>query len=673
MLPRLFFAFCVVTLIVGSTSAQSASTSGTKYDLYLTRIAAAEALLHLNKISEARAYLESCSPNERGLEWRFLNAALDQSASTGAPPSGTVYTTSALSPDGKVFATAGSDKIVRLYSHPDLRLLRELKGHTGSVSTVAFNSAGSRLVSGGRDHTVIVWDVASGISVASNAAVFSQGIYQARFSHDDALVGVVTWELDRTRTPPVIGFAKILDANDLREIRKIETDNHPAAGIVFLPGDSSVIVSTWGEVVYSFNVADGTLNWKYDLSDPSEYNAFHSLALSPDGTTAAAGATDHRIHLINTADGTVRRRIERWEGHTKTLKALSFSRDGRWLASAGEDQTIHLWNTSDHTKRASLIGHVGTVNGLSWSPDGHALLSTSTDSTLKTWDLAQPFQRSATILDFGPWQTPVSADGRYFAAPGSDKKLLIYETATLTPHADLGAQSGLSADLSHDGRSLATASFDGLVRVWDIPDRRQVHALKGHSARVDGVAWLKASGRVVSVGDSTLRVWNAATGASEKVITVPKSPFRLLAHPDGSRVFVSCGDGAVRVYDAGTWTEAGSMTCGGSIQEMAISRDGKRLAVFAGRNIELWDTKTFQRRNELRGHEAAGYGVGFSPDGRYLVSGSYDQTFKLWDLDRGTCTLTYHGFDDAPYNTKFVSDRSLLITSGQGKVWVYRF
>jgi WD40 repeat protein len=171
----------VSALVSAAAWGQILSTGDSSYDLYLTRIAAAEALLQLNKVSEARAHLAACNERERGFEWRFLNAALDQSSATTRMPAGVMYNAMCLSPNGQVLATAGSDKIIRLLSYPDLRLIRELKGHTGSVNTIDFSSDGTRLVSGGRDRSLILWDVATGGTLATNTSSFSQGIYQVRF------------------------------------------------------------------------------------------------------------------------------------------------------------------------------------------------------------------------------------------------------------------------------------------------------------------------------------------------------------------------------------------------------------------------------------------------------------------------------------------------------------
>jgi WD40 repeat protein len=111
----------------------------------------------------------------------------------------------------------------------------------------------------------------------------------------------------------------------------------------------------------------------------------------------------------------------------------------------------------------------------------------------------------------------------------------------------------------------------------------------------------------------------------------------------------------------------------GDLQEMAISPDGKLLAVFAGRHIRIWDCPTHRLKFVLDGHLSGGYGLDFSPDSRYLISGSYDQTFKLWNLDRGQCTLTFHGYEETIYSCKFLSDRSLLIGTAQGLMRFYDF
>jgi WD40 repeat protein len=77
---------------------------------------------------------------------------------------------------------------------------------------------------------------------------------------------------------------------------------------------------------------------------------------------------------------------------------------------------------------------------------------------------------------------------------------------------------------------------------------------------------------------------------------------------------------------------------------------------------------------KLTGHEQTGYAIGFSPDSKYLISGSYDQTFKLWNLERkGNCTLTFHGYEETVYTSKFIDNRRIFIGSSQGMMYFYDF
>ena len=662
----------LVSILSASVWGQKNQSNDDAYKLYLTQIAASEAFLQLNKISEARSYLNACDKKYRGLEWNFLNACLDQSANTITRP-GASFSDIQLSPDNKLIAVSSSDSVILLYSYPEKKLIKELKGHKASVSTLAFSSDGKKLASGGRDHAVIIWDIATGKPIAKNDQSFSQGVYQVRFSHDNSLLGVVSWELLRDKRPPVNGFLKLLNATDAAEVKKIDTEPHPAAGVVFTNDDKNVIVSAWGEITFSYEVASGKTNWTYDLSDAEEYNAFHSIDISPDGKTIALGSTDHRIHLLNSSDGKLIRRIEPWEGHTKTVKAVKFTKDGKWLASAGEDQTILIFNTDNYKEKKSLIGHTHTVSGLSWSNDGSRLLSSSQDGTMKEWNISNPFEKKYEICDFGPWQTPFTHDKKYFAAPCSDTNLVMYDVATGKPFMKFAKQSGLCADVSKDSKWMVTASFDGIVRVWDINTSVESKTLKGHTRRVDGVAYMNSTNYILSVGDSTLRVWDRISGEAVKIISLKGSPFRIVIHPNETYVYISFPDGVIKVYDTKTWNEAGKMKCDADIREMAISADGSLLGSFSGRFVEVWDIKTLKRKWKLEGHEQSGYGIGFSPDNRYLISGSYDQTFKLWDLSSGKCTLTYHGYEDVVYNCKILSGNEIFVATSQGMIFYYKF
>ena len=170
-----------------------------------------------------------------------------------------------------------------------------------------------------------------------------------------------------------MGFAKILDGQTGRELKKIETEPHPASGIVFTNEGQTAIVATWGEIVYAYNIQSGEVIWKYDLSDPEAYNSFHSIDLSPDGKSVLLGNTDHRIYFLNSSTGELQKRIEPWEGHSKTIKAVQYTSDGMHFASAGEDQSILVWDANDFSRKNKLIGHIGTVTGLCWSKDGSRL------------------------------------------------------------------------------------------------------------------------------------------------------------------------------------------------------------------------------------------------------------------------------------------------------------
>lgn len=663
-----FFPILIFGLVW--TKGHGQNPTDESYQLYLTQVAAAEAFLQLNKISTAKEYLNACAEEYRDVEWDFLHAFLDQSRQTITKGEEVGFSDVELSPDGKTLAVAASDSTITIYTIPEMQVQYELKGHKSGVNTIDFSHDGKFIASGGRDHTVIVWDLESMEMKWKNDHSFSQGIYQVRFSQDDSKVGVVSWELvDRK----VEGFAKILDATTGAEQKRIYTEPHPAAGIVFTDQDQHIVVSCWGERVYCFDIATGEQVWLYDLYDAEGYNSFHSIDLSPDGKHVVVGSTDHRIYTLSADSGTVEHTIEPWEGHTKTIKALAYTPDGSRFASAGEDQTIYVWDAATYTKQYTLIGHTEKVASLCWA-NGSTLISVSADGEMRVWDVNKPFERTYKgVCEYGPWQNPLTSDGRYFVAACTDKNVSMYEASTGKLHVKLGEHSAICADASADDKYAVTSSWDGVVRLWNIAEGKEQLTLEGHTSRVDGIAFLDATQQIVSVGDTTLRVWSVKDG-SDKIVRLSTRPFRLVLSPDEQTAYIGSRSGKVLYYNTKSWKHEVMLEGTSELNEMAVSPDGKYLATFCGRVIEIWNTSTHELVYSLTGHDEGGYAVGFSSDSRYLVSGSYDQTFKLWNLEKnGMCTLTFHGYDHIVYTSKFIGDRVLLIGSSQGLMHYYSF
>ena len=232
---------------------------------------------------------------------------------------GAIIASMAFSPDGWVLASRGKDHTVQLWNPATGQQLRALTGHTGPVRSVAFSPDGQVLASAGYDNTARLWNPATGQQL-------------------------------RALTGQIIAFS--LDGQFLAS------------------ADNDFTIRLW-------NPATGqqlrTLR--------GHTNRIHSLAFGSGPVLASAGA-DATIRLWNPATG---RRLPTLTGHDGNVLSVAFSPDGRILASSGYDSTVRLWDLATSQQTRVLTGHTDQVESVAFSPDGQVLASTGHDSTVRLW------------------------------------------------------------------------------------------------------------------------------------------------------------------------------------------------------------------------------------------------------------------------------------------------
>ncbi|MFY9573142.1 MAG: hypothetical protein WAV20_17210, partial [Blastocatellia bacterium] len=316
------------------------------------------------------------------------------------------------------------------------------------------------------------------------------------------------------------------------------------------------------------------------------------------------------------------------QGHTDSISHISWSASSRFLATASRDRTIRLWDVTDAglASHADVPeGHIRDVSAVAWSPDGKVLASLGSDC-IRIWD-PHTGQLEHALKPDGGWFRAMawSPDSRVLTAARDTGEIISWKTTNWRPRDSwvVGGPFNNSVEWSRGGETLAVGRIDGEIQLWreHKGEHECVARLAGHRMHVDRLAWSPYERYLASSSwDGTVRLWDvtlkrqfglpleqnagktcelawsadgrllASSGAGHNVrvweqaelkciFSVPMGPATALAWSSDNRFLALGADGIVWLWDTSSSRFVGSVRCLSRVKALQFSQDGSLLMV----------------------------------------------------------------------------------------------
>jgi WD40 repeat protein/serine/threonine protein kinase len=227
------------------------------------------------------------------------------------------------------------------------------------------------------------------------------------------------------------------------------------------------------------------------------------------------------------------------------------------------------------------------------------------------------------------------------------------------------------------------AAATGALALREVESGREIFAHRGWPGAVQAVAFspdgkcvVAGTGTTDAVTGAVLTCHDALTGetlwkAEERQVNI----LGLAYSPDGKTIAAGCGGfnnyggiGYVRIRDSTSGKLVGQIPGGpGGVASVAFSPDGSQFALANRGVVDVWDLRKHTLAFQLRGHLDFVYAVTFSPDGRFIATGGWDRSIRLWDRTTGQPARTLLGHRGFVRGLSFRADSKQLVSCSEDK------
>jgi WD40 repeat protein len=597
-------------------------------------------------------------------------------------------TFAAFTPDGRRLAVADGKSIVLHDSMTGKVVERFAGGHDGNVVRIAFSPDGTRMISGGDDTKVRLWDMTTGEKLQETPAF---GLYATivhlTFSPDGTRFAAAAHGPDQPPPDDMTGMFRVIREVRVFNVPKPEAAfanpitftpqpaDQPLTGLHWVSNSQALVSTAYDGTVRTAELAPNGAPEKqrFRAHDASVL----ASAISHEGgvfITVGEDMAVRRWRLPGVEPGLAQARLIS-PGLTRVWSVLP-SPDSRYVVTAGEgDKTFRVNAGIPAEKPALFPASISDVYVTAYSPDGKLLAIGHRNGSLQLWDTSSGKlvgRLAAPAGEQGPDQPSPFAGHVRSVAFTPDSKTLVAVGGTLNSN-DPGmaviydvparkirhrldglASFAWSVALNRDGKLAAIAIADGSVRLYETETGKFVRSLEKHTKAARSVAFSPDGKYLASGGfDNAIQLWDTTTWAEKRRFELPNSRSAgITFSPDSSEIVAASRPNVGAPGDSTNCLIYAFRIDGpnapprvlqghtGAVLTVAFLKDGKTLISGGGRQdefgeVKLWDFATGKVIGEFRGHRSWVETVSVAPDGNSVATGSWAQgnggELRQWD------------------------------------------
>ncbi|QDU09853.1 WD40 repeat domain-containing protein [Gimesia aquarii] len=524
---------------------------------------------------------------------------------------------SILSTDGHIAVLPRIDGEIDVLDLESRRKSRRLGGPPGKITSLAVNESGEQIVAGYQDGVLSLWNLKDAASTALRINAVKSTISVLAIKQKKIIAGttdgkLVAVDLSTGRVVTTVSVGKlgvdmitinsagtlaaiVSGAKELQLIRlpsleklNILTSSKPQKkqktvirAVAFAPvGNQLAVVDSHGQV----NL--------WDISESSD-----SVKVNKTGTvTVPATAAFRRSNSnSNLLDSQTHPFLE--------VGALRFSTGSQYLlVSAGSE--IVTVDCSEAKIHSALNTSIPAVS-LAVRPEDSRLLVLSNTGNVFSWLPTVHLKHEIAAHKGDAKFVLVTPNGKSIVSGGKDKKVKIWNATTGGSVKTLTGGIGVvtRGSMTSTGNLLATCGYSSAVELWDLPQQKLISKRYGHGSRVVAVALSPNEKRIASSEEAgPLLIRTLPRFKTE--VTIPKQELpvtRIIWMPDGEHILTSTGDWK-------QWHLQGQ--------------------------VRVWNAITGKQKKQLDGIRGQTTYMLLTPDGRFLITASYDKVLRIWDTEK---------------------------------------